>query len=85
MDISSKKDLALTFLNDLANMRPDRLQQIIAEAVGEDLAAVMFGYSRQVMNNDPEKQLENASSLMILGYLIRVHEEGGIPPENPPV
>ena len=85
MDVASKKELALSFLNDLANMRPDRLQQIIGQAVGEDLASVMFGYSQQVMNSDPAKSMENSSSLMILGYLIRVHEEGGIPPETPPV
>ena len=85
MDVTSKRELALSFLTDLANMRPDRLQQIIGDAVGEELASVMFGYSRQVMNSDPNKQMENASSLMILGYLIRVHEEGGIPPETPPV
>jgi len=29
--------------------------------------------------------MENASSMLILGYLLRVHEEGDIPPEIPPV
>ncbi|MBN2497518.1 MAG: hypothetical protein JXR96_23195 [Deltaproteobacteria bacterium] len=85
METSSKKDLALGFLGELASMRPDRLQDIIRQVVGEDLAAIMFGYSKQVMEAAPDKQLENASSLMILGYLIRVHEQGGIPPATPPV
>ncbi|MBW2699594.1 MAG: hypothetical protein JRF33_02140 [Deltaproteobacteria bacterium] len=83
MDIASKKELALVFLNDLSKMQPNRLQQIIGETVGEELATIMFGYAKQVMNADPAKQMENASSLMILGYLIRVHEESGLPPQIP--
>ena len=53
--------------------------------IGEELAAVMFNYARQVIEANPDKVVENASSMLLLGYLIRVHEEGDIPPENPPV
>ena len=42
MEASTKKELAVTFLQDLAHMSPDRLREIISEFVGEDLAAVMF-------------------------------------------
>jgi hypothetical protein len=66
-------------------MRRDRLQEIIRAVVGEELATVMFNYARQVLQASPEKAMENASSLMILGYLIRTHEVGQIPPETPPV
>ena len=85
MDVTSKKDLAVSFLGELANMRRDRLQQIVGSVIGEELASVMYNYARQVIEASPEKTVENASSLLILGYLIRVHEEGEIPPENPPV
>lgn len=85
MEASSKKDLAVGFLSELANMRRDRLQQIVGEVIGEELATVMYNYARQVIEASPEKIVENASSLLILGYLLRVHEEGDIPPENPPV
>lgn len=78
MDVTSKRDLALSFLNDLANMRRERLQEIIQTIVGEELAAAMFNYARQIIEADPEKALDNASTLMILGYLIHVHEQGGI-------
>lgn len=85
MEPSTKKELAVAFLGELANMRRDRLQQIVGEVIGEELATVMYNYARQVIEANPERVVENASSLLILGYLIRLHEEGGIPPENPPV
>jgi len=82
---TSKKDLAVSFLTELSNMRRDRLQEIIRDVVGEELAEVMYSYARQVIEASPEKATENASSMLILGYLIRVHETGDLPPENPPV
>ena len=85
METSSKKDLAVSFLKDLGKMEPERLRMIISEQVGEELAAVMFNYARQVIEASPDKAIENASSLLILGYLLKVHEDGAIPPENPPV
>ena len=85
MEMTKKKDLALAFLGDLSNIRRDRLQEIIRDVVGEELAGVMYTYARQVIEASPDKAVENASSMLILGYLIRVHEDGGIPPENPPV
>ncbi len=84
MDTSQAKDLAMTFLQELANMPRERLQDLIRDRVGEELAAVMFNYARLIMESDPGRAVENGSSLMILGYLIRVHEEGGIQPEGLP-
>lgn len=85
MKNTSKKDLAISFLADLANMNPGRLQEIVRTTIGEELAEVMFNYAREVIKANPKKILENASSMLILGYLIRAHEEGYIPPENLPV
>jgi len=84
METSSKNELALGFLEDLGRMKPERLRQVIETAVGEKLASTLFEYARKVIQADPSKIMENASSLLILGYLIKVHEEGAIPPENPP-
>ena len=84
MKTTSKKELALSFLGELASMERERLQEIIREVVGEELAAVMFGYAQQVMKADPSKAMENASSLMILGYLIRVHEQRELPSDELP-
>lgn len=85
MEKSSKKELAVAFLNELASMPHERLQEIVEKVIGEELAAIMFNYARQVLQANPDKAVENASSMLILGYLIRVYEEGGIPSENLPV
>lgn len=85
METNSKKDLAISFLNELGTMNPERLRTVISNVIGEELAAVMFNYARQVIEANPDKVIENASSMLILGYLLRAHEEGKIPPENPPV
>lgn len=84
MQSTPKKELALAFLGELVGMPRERLQSIIHDTVGDELAAIMFGYARQVMEAEPTKTIENASSLMILGYLIRVHEQGGFPQDNLP-
>lgn len=85
MEKSSKKELAVAFLNELASMQHERLQGIVENVIGEELAAIMFNYARQVLQANPDKAVENASSMLILGYLIRVYEEGEIPPDNLPV
>jgi hypothetical protein len=85
MEPDKKKDYALLFLTELANMKPERLQQVIRSVVGEELAAAMFNYARQVIEGDSKKVVENAASMIILGYLIRAYETGNIPPENIPV
>ena len=84
MEKATKIDLAQSFLEELSNMPPARLQQIIRQAVGEELASLMFNYARQVMEAAPDRAVENASSLLVLGYLLRVHEQGQLPPDLPP-
>ena len=85
MEKSTKKELAVAFLNELASMQHERLQGIVEKVIGEELAAIMFNYARQVLQANPDKAVENASSMLILGYLIRVYEEGEIPAEHLPV
>ncbi len=85
MKKTSKKDLAISFLTELAEMKPDRLQDIVRTTIGEELAEVMFNYAKEVIQANPDKIVENASSMLILGYLIRTHEDGNIPPEYLPV
>ena len=42
---------------------------------GEELAQFFLSYSASLISRDPEKVLENTSSLMLMGYLIRAAEE----------
>jgi hypothetical protein len=83
MKTEDKTKLARKFLSELAEMSSPRLQIIIRQVVGEDLAELMFTYAGEVISSAPEKVLENASSMLLLGYLLRAHEEGAIPPETP--
>lgn len=82
MEPDKKKDVALAFLSELSNMKPEKLQGIIRSVVGENLASTMFNYARQVIEADPKKVVENAAAMIILGYLIRAHETGSIPSED---
>lgn len=75
MDVKSKKDLAVDFINAIRAMDPSALNQLIVKEAGEDLAQFFLSYSANLIQKDPSRVLENTSSLMLMGYLIRCHEE----------
>ncbi len=72
---SGKKSSAITFINELSSMEPQRLSALIAREAGEELAQFFLSYSSGLISRDPERVLENTSSLMLMGYLIRAAEE----------
>ena len=74
-DIKSKKDLAVEFINAIRTMDPAILNALIVREAGEDLAQFFLSYSANLISKDPSRVLENTSSLMLMGYLIRVNEE----------
>ena len=55
--------------------RPQALNALIVREAGEDLAQFFLSYSANLISKDPSRVLENTSSLMLMGYLIRVNEE----------
>lgn len=75
MDTTSKKDLAIEFINSIRNMDPAELNALIVREAGEDLAQFFLSYSANLISKDPSRVLENTSSLMLMGYLIRQNEE----------
>lgn len=75
MDVKTKKDLAVDFINTIRTMDPAALNQLIVKEAGEDLAQFFLSYSANLISKDPSRVLENTSSLMLMGYLIRCHEE----------
>ena len=77
MDVKSKKDLAVDFINAIRNMDPAVLNRLIVREAGEDLAQFFLSYSASLISKDPKRVLENTSSLMLMGYLIRFHEDEG--------
>ena len=74
-EIKTKKDLAVDFINAIRTMDPQALNALIVREAGEDLAQFFLSYSANLISKDPSRVLENTSSLMLMGYLIRVNEE----------
>ncbi|BDG07134.1 hypothetical protein [Anaeromyxobacter paludicola] len=73
--MSAKKGFAVDFINQIRTMDPARLNAMITREAGEDLARFFLSYSSSLISKDPERVLENTSSLMLMGYLIRAAED----------
>jgi len=76
-----KKGFAVDFINRIRTMDPADLNALIVREAGEELAQFFLSYSASLISRDPQKVLENTSSLMLMGYLIRAAEERQ-PPER---
>jgi hypothetical protein len=72
---SGKKGFAVDFINQIRTMDPSQLNAMIVREAGEDLAQFFLTYSANLIAKDPERVLENTSSLMLMGYLIRAAED----------
>lgn len=70
-----KKGLAVDFINRVRTMESSDLNALIVREAGEELAQFFLTYSASLISRDPERVLENTSSLMLMGYLIRAAEE----------
>jgi hypothetical protein len=77
--MKTKKDLAVDFINRIRQMDPATLNTMIVQEAGEDLAQFFLAYSANLISKDPDRVLENTSSLMLMGYLIRTQEEQSLP------
>jgi hypothetical protein len=75
VDVKTKKDLAVDFINNIRTMEASQLNALIVKEAGEDLAQFFLSYSANLISKDPSRVLENTSSLMLMGYLIRCHED----------
>jgi hypothetical protein len=72
-----KKGFAIEFINRIRTMDSGELNALIAREAGEELAQFFLSYSASLISRDPERVIENTSSLMLMGYLIRAAEERG--------
>ena len=70
-----KKGFAIEFINRIRTMEPSELNAMIVREAGEDLAQFFLTYSANLISRDPERVIENTSSLMLMGYLIRAAED----------
>jgi hypothetical protein len=80
--VKEKRAQALAFIQRIREMAPGELDALIAREVGEDLAQFFVTYAKALTAKDPAKLAESTSSLMLMGYLIRVAEE--LTPAEPP-
>ena len=79
LDFKTKKEVAIQFIDAIRTMEPGALNALIVRAAGEDLAQFFLSYSANLVSLDPDRVVENASSLMLMGYLIRTQEERRAP------
>ncbi len=70
-----KKGFAVEFINRIRTMEPAELNAMIVREAGEELAQFFLSYSANLISRDPSRVVENTSSLMLMGYLIRAAED----------
>jgi hypothetical protein len=70
-----KKGLAIEFINRIRTMDASELNALIVREAGEELAQFFLTYASSLISKDPGRVIENTSSLMLMGYLIRAAEE----------
>ena len=75
VDQGRKREVAVEFIRQIRAMDRDALHELIQQHAGEDLARFFLAYAKDLMEREPEHAAENASSLLLIGYLIRCCEE----------
>lgn len=75
MNPARKRDQAIDFIRRIRAMDRQTLHDLILAQAGEDLARFFLTYATDLMDREPHRATENASSLLLIGYLIRCFEE----------
>src|SRR6266852_6723543 len=78
-DVRRKRELAVEFIRQIRAMERDKLHALILGEAGEELAQFFLAYATDLMEREPERAVENASSLLLIGYLIRAFDEQSKP------
>src|SRR5438105_8979874 len=78
-----KRELAIAFIRRIRDMDREELHRLILAEAGEDLAQFFLAYATDLIEREPERAVENASSLLLIGYLIRGFELQAAAPEPP--
>jgi hypothetical protein len=74
-EAARKRDLAIHFMRKIRTMPREELHAVILEHAGEDLAQFFLSYATDLTEREPGRASENASSLLLIGYLIHSFEE----------
>lgn len=65
----------MEFIRQIRAMDREKLHDLILAQAGEELARFFLTYATDLMDREPHRATENASSLLLIGYLIRCFEE----------
>ena len=74
-DDGGKRELAMEFIRQIRSMNREKLHALILEQAGEELAQFFLAYATDLMEREPARAVENASSLLLIGYMIRCFEQ----------
>src|SRR5438552_18875221 len=74
MNSARKRELAIEFIRKIRAMDRNKLHALILGEAGEELAQFFLAYATDLMEREPHRAVENASSLLLIGYLIRAFE-----------
>ena len=75
MTPEEKKQRAVDFINGIRDMEDRELSDLIRREAGEELGNFFLNYSANLIRREPDRVLENTTSLMMMGYLLRASEE----------
>ncbi|HKC61521.1 MAG TPA: hypothetical protein VKB92_15655 [Myxococcales bacterium] len=76
-----KREIAVELIRQIRAMERDKLHALILREAGEELAQFFLAYATDLMEREPGRAVENASSLLLIGYLIRAFEVEQSAPE----
>jgi hypothetical protein len=71
---AQKRERAVEFIRWISSMDRENLHRLILREAGEELARFFLNYATDLIAREPERVVQNASSLLLIGYLIRGHE-----------
>jgi hypothetical protein len=71
---AQKRERAVEFIRRISSMDRENLHGLILREAGEELAQFFLNYATDLIAREPERAVQNASSLLLIGYLIRGHE-----------
>ncbi len=65
----------MELIRRIRSMDREKLHEVMLEQAGEELAQFFLSYATDLMEREPARAVENASSLLLIGYLIRCFEQ----------
>ena len=73
--IKTKKDVALEFLHGLGAMKGDEFRALLLRELGPEMVQVVEEYSKSIASRWSPGLAPEATTLIIIGYLLRAHED----------